>query len=231
MRRADEKPTALTRAWVRVDASGSSSIVHTDKLTLTSELGIQPRDLRLLESQVAHQTSVILCRERAIVINMAFVKTIITQQACYIVSPDDDRSIQFMAELKARLHAGLGALKCSQSMGRLAGAAQAEWAVVSQRAEGLPFELRVLEICIDEVRRRGARSAPRACTAALPPWPLKGTHHRSWPWAATLPLQLVYDLDERAEQLERMAYPAVDAMAKSVRAPVSRIPCQEFRAA
>ncbi len=53
--------------------------------------------------QVVNQTSVILTRERAIVINMAFVKAIITLDACYIVSPDDERSIQFMSELQRRL--------------------------------------------------------------------------------------------------------------------------------
>lgn len=38
---ADDKPTALLRAWVRIDHSGQSSVVHTDKMTLSSDLGIQ----------------------------------------------------------------------------------------------------------------------------------------------------------------------------------------------
>lgn len=49
-------------------------MVNTDKEQLSVQLGIQGRDLRLLESQLSGQTSVILCRERAIVMNMAFVK-------------------------------------------------------------------------------------------------------------------------------------------------------------
>lgn len=61
------------------------------------------RDLRLLESQLANQTSVILSREGAILINMAFVKAIITTKECYLVSPDDQRAIAFMSELKTRL--------------------------------------------------------------------------------------------------------------------------------
>ncbi|GFH33367.1 magnesium transporter, partial [Haematococcus lacustris] len=73
-RKKEEKPSALLRTWVCIHPSGESSVVQVDKLSLSAQLGIQPRDLRLLESQLAGQTSVILCREGAIVINMAFVK-------------------------------------------------------------------------------------------------------------------------------------------------------------
>ena len=50
------------RAWVRIDPQGESSIVHADKMSLSMQLGIQARDLRLLESGLANQTSVILFR-------------------------------------------------------------------------------------------------------------------------------------------------------------------------
>uniref|UniRef100_A0A7S0NAT3 Magnesium transporter n=1 Tax=Chlamydomonas leiostraca TaxID=1034604 RepID=A0A7S0NAT3_9CHLO len=169
-RKKEEKPTALMRAWVRIDAHGESSIVHADKMSLSTQLGIQARDLRLLESTLANQTSVILCRERAILINMAFVKAIITTAAVYIVSPDDPASIAFLNELKQRLHAPLAA---SKSAGRLAGGAPPTALPLGE----LSFELKVLEICLDE---------------------------------------LTCDVDERATQLEDMAYPTVEAMAERV---------------
>ncbi|KAJ9530898.1 hypothetical protein QJQ45_028805, partial [Haematococcus lacustris] len=204
-RKKEEKPSALLRTWVCIHPSGESSVVQVDKLSLSAQLGIQPRDLRLLESQLAGQTSVILCREGAIVINMAFVKAIITTAACYLVSPDDPQAMRFMADLTQRLAAPM---RASKSAGRLAGTGQgggaAAWGGAVSRLAGpgggqggaggkpevraavaaleaaeaaakLPFELQVLEICLDEL----------AC-----------------------------DLDDRATQLEGTAYPAVDAMAK-----------------
>jgi hypothetical protein len=43
------------RAWIHVSPSGESSVVSTDKATLCKELGIQQRDLRVLESTMANQ--------------------------------------------------------------------------------------------------------------------------------------------------------------------------------
>lgn len=245
---ADEKPTALMRAWVRIDHKGESSIVHADKLSLSAQLGIQARDLRLLESTLANQTSVILCRERAILINMAFVKAIITTAAVYIVSPDDPLSIGFMNELKQRLQApsdtyrsvnrltgdspthsarAATTLYCShlnrfalskssprsllQPLALSCGCCRPDTTTTTVLASAkanrlypsfpsctgfalpgqhvqlvggsdgeprpLPFELRVLEICLDE---------------------------------------LVCDVDDRTTQLEDIAYPAVEAMADRV---------------
>jgi hypothetical protein len=110
------------------------------------------------------QVSVILTRDRAVVINMAFVKTIITTDACYVVSPDDERALKFTAELQHRLQEPLRICKAAARMavaaaggGDTAGhnglsGVAAGWAAFAQQALELPFELRVLEICLDEVR-------------------------------------------------------------------------------
>ena len=54
-------------------------LVQADKSALTHELGIQLRDLRLLDPQLAHSyPSAILCREKALVVNLEHIKCIIT---------------------------------------------------------------------------------------------------------------------------------------------------------
>ena len=53
--------------------------MQADKSALTHELGIQLRDLRLLDPQLAHSyPSAILCREKALVVNLEHIKCIIT---------------------------------------------------------------------------------------------------------------------------------------------------------
>ena len=52
--------------WLCVDAHGDITPLQSDKWKLASTLGIQPRDLRLLDPQLSTSASpcAILCREK-----------------------------------------------------------------------------------------------------------------------------------------------------------------------
>ena len=53
------------RSWLKVGAEGRASVVRVDKSHLAAELGVQARDLRLLDPHFNHSyPSAILCRDR-----------------------------------------------------------------------------------------------------------------------------------------------------------------------
>ena len=53
------------RSWLKVDAEGRAAVVRVDKAHLAAELGVQARDLRLLDPHFNHSyPSAILCRDR-----------------------------------------------------------------------------------------------------------------------------------------------------------------------
>ncbi len=66
---------ALQHTWLRIDMLGRTSLVTTDKHRLALKLGVQPRDLRMLDAALASVSpQTILDRERAIVVNLGPVK-------------------------------------------------------------------------------------------------------------------------------------------------------------
>ena len=74
------------------------------KSDLTQTLGIQLRDLRLLDPLlVTSYPSAILCRERSLVVNLEYIKMIVGLERCYITNLDDDSAQAFVSELKKRL--------------------------------------------------------------------------------------------------------------------------------
>ena len=64
-----------------MDEEGDTTEVELGKYALTHRLGIQIRDLRLLDAQAASSPPAILCRDQAIVVNLEFIKCIITTRA------------------------------------------------------------------------------------------------------------------------------------------------------
>lgn len=117
-----------------------------DKYKLTAKLGIQTRDLRLLDPKfTGTYPSCILCRDKSIVVNLEHIKAIITTKFMLVVNPEE--TMKFVATLKERLATPGGVGKSMQDLQK-AGAAPA----IPRFDMDLPFELRALEICLDEVR-------------------------------------------------------------------------------
>ncbi|RMZ52970.1 hypothetical protein APUTEX25_001089 [Auxenochlorella protothecoides] len=74
------KANAL-RKWLSVGTDGEASILELAKLRVTHQLGVQLRDLRLLDPQLAASyPSAILAREHALVVNLEFIKCIVTME-------------------------------------------------------------------------------------------------------------------------------------------------------
>lgn len=56
--------------WIVIDSRGESQLLHSGKLAITYQMGVQLRDLRLLDPKLATSfPSAILCRERALVVS------------------------------------------------------------------------------------------------------------------------------------------------------------------
>ncbi|EFN56043.1 hypothetical protein CHLNCDRAFT_57773 [Chlorella variabilis] len=173
--KAQVKAAFAVRKWLAVNAQGEVRHLELAKLRVTQGLGVQLRDLRLLDPQLATSyPSAILARERAIVVNLEFIKCIIAMDNIYITNLDDQNTVAFVEELQRRLRAaavaaeaaaaaGPSGLFMSQSVANLPGAAGGAssgnlpggggvpLSSISAAHEELPFELRCLEIGLDTV--------------------------------------------------------------------------------
>ncbi|KAL3154514.1 hypothetical protein ABBQ32_013975 [Trebouxia sp. C0010 RCD-2024] len=167
-----------TRKWLKIEASGSTSIMQADKISITQELGIQVRDLRLLDPAMATSyPSAILCRDKALLVNMEHVKCIITTGYLLLLNGDQPSVLQFAEDVKFRLihskhaHAPKGAppintkaqkkgsvMKTSKSDSDLETyllinqSASSDTSSISYKSyEDTPFELKALEAVLDTV--------------------------------------------------------------------------------
>jgi hypothetical protein len=72
---AAKSTPAVVRTWLRIEPNGESNVLQADKYKLTTKLGIQTRDLRLLDPHLATTyPSAILCRDKSIVVNLEHIK-------------------------------------------------------------------------------------------------------------------------------------------------------------
>lgn len=78
--------------------------LQADKLSITQQLGIQVRDLRLLDPAMATSyPSAILCREKALLVNMEHIKCIITTNYLLLLNADQPSVLQFAESVQFRL--------------------------------------------------------------------------------------------------------------------------------
>ncbi|BDA40371.1 magnesium transporter MRS2-B [Coccomyxa sp. Obi] len=149
------------RKWVRFAKNGETTIMQADKHEITQQLGVQLRDLRLLDPQLhASYPSALLCRDKALVVNLEHIKCIITKDEVLVLNADEESVVAFIEELQRRLApADFGGksgayLPISQSSPNLAAAADAAAQHHQQQTggdHGAPFELRALEVALDVV--------------------------------------------------------------------------------
>ena len=71
-----KKKTTVPRSWILIDRNGESKILEMDKYDIMQRVRIYARDLRILEPVLSYP-SAILCRERAIILNLEVVKILI----------------------------------------------------------------------------------------------------------------------------------------------------------
>ncbi len=146
------------RKWVKVDRNGTSSIIQAEKNELTHQLGVQLRDLRVLDPYLAASyPSAILSRDRALVVNLEHIKCIIATDHVLVTNAEDDTVLAFVEELQRRC------ASCIDSDGVKQNASQSspDLVVLSDKGDmtkenmfpflEIPFELRVLEVVLESV--------------------------------------------------------------------------------
>nr|XP_043619455.1 magnesium transporter MRS2-4 [Erigeron canadensis] len=190
----DSKQTMITkpkkkavgaRLWMRFDKNGESEVSECDKNTIIKRTGIPPRDLRIL-GPIFSNSSNILAREKAMVVNLEYIKAIVTAEEVLLLDPLRQEVLPFVDQLRHQLsrkthsnNSGTRQLALRDTESNLS--ASGRWLPVPENSESLqeelPFEFQVLEIALEVV-----------CTY----------------------------LDSSVADLERDAYPVLDELAKNV---------------
>ena len=117
------------RDWIKMEKDGKMTSVQLKQHQLMHQLGIQPRDLRLLDLLVATSyPSAILSRDSAIVVNLERYKCIITTDAVllpaalYSEEPD-----AFLQELQNRIRSTAGSCRPAAVPGTSPNPPQTSW--------------------------------------------------------------------------------------------------------
>ncbi|CAK9185889.1 unnamed protein product, partial [Ilex paraguariensis] len=95
------------RAWLVVQAIGKSHIEEVGKQSIMRRTGIPARDLRVLDPKLSYP-STILGRERAIVLNLENLKAIVTATEMLILNPNDPGVAPFVSDLEHKLSSSDG---------------------------------------------------------------------------------------------------------------------------
>ena len=146
------------RKWVKVDQDGISSIIQAEKNELTQQLGVQLRDLRVLDPYLAASyPSAILSRDKALVVNLEHIKCIIATDHVLVTNAEDDTVLAFVEELQRRCSASDESGNAKEAVNQ----SSPDLVVLSDKGDmtketmypflEIPFELRVLEVVLESV--------------------------------------------------------------------------------
>jgi magnesium transporter len=90
--------------WVRLNASGNINRLVLEKSKIAALLRVPMRDLRVLEPSTSDSYSAaMLCRERAIVVNLEQIKVLITSEEVIMTDSQTATVTHFLPELQTRL--------------------------------------------------------------------------------------------------------------------------------
>ena len=91
-----------TRAWLVISEFGNSRVEEVGKNSIRRRTGIHARDLRILDPALSFPPT-ILTRQRAIVINLEQVKSIITANEMLLLNSKDPGVAAFVRDLELKL--------------------------------------------------------------------------------------------------------------------------------
>ncbi|KAI8532149.1 hypothetical protein RHMOL_Rhmol11G0191100 [Rhododendron molle] len=139
-----------TKPWLVMSAFGKSRVEEAGKHHIRRRTGIPARDMRILDPALSYPSSV-LGRERAIVVNLENVKAIITASEMLLLNPRDPSLSPFVSDLEHKL-CNLGNSN-TRSNGNEGIEKSTEDSPTFLSKNGgtsrvLPFEFKVLEICL-----------------------------------------------------------------------------------
>ncbi|MCD9638807.1 Magnesium transporter MRS2-4 [Datura stramonium] len=155
--KASKKKVGGARLWMRFDRWGQSELNEWDKSAIIKRAAIPARDLRILGPIFSHSSS-ILAREKAMVVNLEFIRAIITAEEVLLLDPLRQEVLPFVDQLRQQLpHKSLskvdGTSTEQDNEGHFPNAGH--WLPVPEAVEGLqaelPFEFQVLEIALEVV--------------------------------------------------------------------------------
>lgn len=152
-----KKKAAGARLWMRFDRSGQSELFECDKSTIIKRVSIPARDLRIL-GPVFSQSSNILAREKAMVVNLEFIKAIVTAEEVLLLDPLRQEVLPFVDQLRHQLpHKQTSNIHGDSQLAVRDTdlATSGQWLPVPEAVEGLqaelPFEFQILEIALEVV--------------------------------------------------------------------------------
>lgn len=93
------KKGALVRAWLVVGSTGQAEVVEAGKHAIMQRTGLPARDLRMLDPALSYPSTV-LGRERAIVVNLEHIKSIITSQEMIFQNSKDPLVTPFVQKIQ-----------------------------------------------------------------------------------------------------------------------------------
>ncbi|XP_062093878.1 magnesium transporter MRS2-4-like [Humulus lupulus] len=155
-----KKKTGGARLWMRFDRSGKSELVECDKNTIIRCASILPRDLRILGPLFSHSSN-IFAREKAMVVNLEFIKAIVTTKEVLLLDPLCQEVLPFVDQLRQQLpnkgpfQINGAASPFEEQENEMNDLTSRHWLPVPEAVEGLqcelPFEFQVLEIALEVV--------------------------------------------------------------------------------
>ncbi|GAQ88101.1 Magnesium transporters: CorA family [Klebsormidium nitens] len=131
------------RMWLRFDIYGNTEVLEVDKYAIMRRASIPARDLRILGPLMSN-SSTILGREKAIVLNLEHIKAIITAEEVLLLNANSAAVIPFVEELRRRI-----SLPATSPLREEA--ASPDRANGMQNHDSLPFEFRVMEVALEAV--------------------------------------------------------------------------------
>lgn len=153
-----KKKTGGARLWMRFDRNGHSELMEWDKSSIIKRASIPPRDLRILGPVFSHSSS-ILAREKAMVVNLEFIKAIVTAEELLLLDPLRQEVLPFVDQLRQQLP--LRGPSMASRVGNdckdnelptpNVGQQGSAHVIVEGEQHELPFEFHVLEIALEVV--------------------------------------------------------------------------------
>ncbi|KAL2906345.1 Magnesium transporter MRS2-4 [Bienertia sinuspersici] len=152
-----KKKMGGARLWIKFDKYGESELIEWDKSSIIKRVGIPARDLRILGPVFSH-SSRILARERAMVVNLEFIKAIVTAEEVLLLDPLRQEVLPFVYQLRQQLPRKsqvTNNMRPIDDQDNKLRSTEVQRAHTSEAVEGgqqeLPFEFQVLEIALEVV--------------------------------------------------------------------------------
>lgn len=94
------------QTWLCIDRTGNMVTVQMNKLATSRRMGVPLRDLRVLDPKLSGSyASAILCRERAMVVNLEQIKCIIGLDEVFVLDFGNVDVVPFVEQLERKLRA------------------------------------------------------------------------------------------------------------------------------